>query len=198
MARYCAKCGAEITEGSKFCKSCGASVGDTQQGTTNQKVQAKTVSTNRKSGKKAPMVIGIIAVIVVVLAGVGIKNAATSVPDYEKPLKYEIDGINKNNTKTYKKAFLDGDAPTGDEYLKGYLKEIKKISYEVESVDNISVMGLLDTIAVRGIQSKDIQDAKTLEVSLKAKTEDGEHTTTIEFDVIKVDDQWYALDDILY
>ena len=26
----------------------------------------------------------------------------------------------------------------------------------------------------------------------------GEHTTTIEFDVIKVDDQWYALDDILY
>ena len=185
MARYCAKCGAEVTEGSKFCKSCGAPVGDTQQGTTNQKVQAKTVSTNRKSGKKAPMVIGIIAVIVVVLAGVGIKNAATSVPDYEKPLKYEIDGINKNNTKTYKKAFLDGD-------------EIKKISYEVESVDNISVMGLLDTIAVRGIQSKDIQDAKTLEVSLKAKTEDGEHTTTIEFDVIKVDDQWYALDDILY
>ena len=82
--------------------------------------------------------------------------------------------------------------------LKGILKEIKKISYEVESVDNISVMGLLDTIAVRGIQSKDIQDAKTLEVSLKAKTEDGEHTTTIEFDVIKVDDQWYALDDILY
>lgn len=194
MARYCAKCGAEVTEGSKFCKSCGTPVGDTQQGTTNQKVQAKTVSTNRKSGKKAPMVIGIIAVIVVVLAGVGIKNAATSVPDYEKPLKYEIDGINKNNTKTYKKAFLDGDAPTGDEYL----KEIKKISYEVESVDNISVMGLLDTIAVRGIQSKDIQDAKTLEVSLKAKTEDGEHTTTIEFDVIKVDDQWYALDDILY
>ena len=33
MARYCAKCGAEITEGSKFCKSCGASVGDTQKGT---------------------------------------------------------------------------------------------------------------------------------------------------------------------
>ena len=144
------------------------------------------------------MVIGIIAVIAVVLAGVGIKNVATSVPDYEKPLKYEIDGINKNNTKTYKKAFLDGDAPTGDEYLKGYLKEIKKISYEVESVENISVMGLLDTIAVMGIQSKDIQDAKTLEVSLEAETEDGEHTTTVEFYVIKFDDQWYALSDLLY
>ena len=194
MARYCAKCGAEVTEGSKFCKSCGTPVGDTQQGTTNQKVQAKTVSTNRKSGKKAPMVIGIIAVIVVVLAGVGIKNAATSVPDYEKPLKYEIDGINKNNTKTYKKAFLDGDAPTGDEYL----KEIKKISYEVESVDNISVMGLLDTIAVRGIQSKDIQDAKTLEVGLKVETEDGEQAVTVEFDVIKVHGRWYALYDLSY
>ena len=60
------------------------------------------------------MVIGIIAVIAVVLAGVGIKNVATSVPDYEKPLKYEIDGINKNNTKTYKKAFLNEEAPTSD------------------------------------------------------------------------------------
>ena len=68
----------------------------------------------------------------------------------------------------------------------------------MEDVEDSSGMGILDTIAVRGIQSEDIQDAKTLEVSLKAKTEDGEHTTTIEFDVIKVDDQWYALDDILY
>ena len=31
MARYCAKCGAGVTEGSKFCKSCGTLVGDTQQ-----------------------------------------------------------------------------------------------------------------------------------------------------------------------
>ena len=214
MARYCAKCGAEVTEGSKFCKSCGAPVGDTQQGTTNQKVQAKTVSTNRKSGKKAPMVIGIIAVIVVVLAGVGIKNVATSVPDYEKPLKYEIDGKGyviyspekgsfscielHGNIKTYKKAFLDEKTSTGDENLKEYMKEIKKVSYEVESVENISVMGLLDTIAVMGIQSKDIQDAKTLKVSLEAKTEDGEHATTVEFDVIKINDQWYALGDLLY
>lgn len=39
------------------------------------------------------MVIGIIAVIAVVLAGVGIKNVATSIPDYE------IDGINKKHIK---------------------------------------------------------------------------------------------------
>ena len=198
MARYCAKCGAEITEGSKFCKSCGASVGDTQKGTVNQKVSVKAAPVNRKSGKKKSMVIGIIAVIAVVLAGVGIKNVATSVPDYEKPLKYEIDGINKNNTKTYKKAFLNEETSIGDENLKEYMKEIKNVSYEVESVENISVMGLLDTIAVMGIQSKDIQDAKTLKVSLEAKTEDGEHTTTVEFYVIKFDDQWYALSDLLY
>ena len=45
------------------------------------------------------MVIGIIAVIAVVLAGEGIKNVATSIPDYEKPLRYEIDGINKKHIK---------------------------------------------------------------------------------------------------
>ena len=99
MARYCAKCGAEITEGSKFCKSCGASVGNTQEGRVNQKVSAKAAPVSRKSGKKKTMVIGIIAVIAVVLAGVGIKNVATSIPDYEKPLRYEIDGINKKHIK---------------------------------------------------------------------------------------------------
>ena len=57
MARYCAKCGAEITEGSKFCKSCGASVGNTQEGRVNQKVSAKAAPVSRKSGKKKPMVI---------------------------------------------------------------------------------------------------------------------------------------------
>ena len=198
MARYCAKCGAEITEGSKFCKSCGASVGDTQKGTVNQKVSVKAAPVSRKSGKKTPMVIGIIAVIAVVLAGVGIKNVATSVPDYEKPLKYEIDGINKNNTKTYKKAFLNEEAPTSDEYIKKYMKEIKKISYEVEDVEDSSGMGLLDTITVGGIQSEDIQDAKRLEVGLKVETEDGEQAVTVGFDVIKVHGRWYALYDLLY
>lgn len=78
MARYCAKCGAEITEKSKFCKRCGASVGDTQKGTVNQKVSVKAAPVRRKNGKKNPMVIGIIAVIAVVLAGVGIKNVAST------------------------------------------------------------------------------------------------------------------------
>ena len=93
---------------------------------------------------------------------------------------------------------MNEEVPTSDEHIKEYTKEIKKISYEVESVENISAMGLLDTIAVMGIQSKDIQDAKTLKVSLEAKTEDGEHETTVEFDVIKINDQWYALGDLLY
>ena len=93
---------------------------------------------------------------------------------------------------------MNEETSIGDENLKEYMKEIKNVSYEVESVENISVMGLLDTIAVMGIQSKDIQDAKTLEVSLEAETEDGEHTTTVKFYVIKFDDQWYALSDLLY
>ena len=93
---------------------------------------------------------------------------------------------------------MNEEVPTSDEHIKEYTKEIKKISYEVESVENISAMGLLDTIAVMGIQSKDIQDAKTLEVGLKVETEDGEQAVTVEFDVIKINDQWYALGDLLY
>ena len=69
---------------------------------------------------------------------------------------------------------MNEEVPTSDEHIKEYTKEIKKISYEVEDVEDSSGMGILDTIAVRGIQSEDIQDAKTLEVGLKVETEDGE------------------------
>ena len=93
---------------------------------------------------------------------------------------------------------MNEEVPTSDEHIKEYTKEIKKISYEVEDVEDSSGMGILDTIAVRGIQSEDIQDAKTLKVSLEAKTEDGEHTTTVEFYVIKVHGRWYALYDLSY
>ena len=93
---------------------------------------------------------------------------------------------------------MNEEVPTSDEHIKEYTKEIKKISYEVAEVEDSSGMGILDTIAVRGIQSEDIQDAKTLEVGLEAKTEDGEHATTVEFYVININDQWYALGDLLY
>ena len=79
MGQFCKKCGKPLRDAAKFCPSCG------------QKVE--------EADEKKTMVIGIIAVIAVVLAGVGIKNVATSIPDYEKPLRYEIDGINKKHIK---------------------------------------------------------------------------------------------------
>lgn len=196
MSKYCSKCGAEITEGSKFCKSCGAPVENTQATATNQKIQKEANS--QKKGKKTPVIIGIITVVVLIFAGLGIKNMGIGVADYEKPLKYEVDGINKNNMKTYKKAFVDGESSYSDDSLKEYLKEVKKISYNVESVDNISVMGLLNSINVLGIQSKDIEDAKKLEVEFEVKDAEGDkRTATIDFDVVKLGGKWYALTDLL-
>lgn len=196
MSKYCSKCGAEITEGSKFCKSCGAPVENTQSRATNQKIQKEANS--QKKGKKTPVIIGIIAVVVLIFAGLGIKNMGIGISDYEKPLKYEVDGINKNNVKTYKKAFVDGESSYSDDSIKEYLKEVKKISYNVESVDNISVMGLLNSINVLGIQSKDIEDAKKLEVEFEVKDAEGDkRTATIDFDVVKLGGKWYALTDLL-
>ena len=68
-------------------------------GSDNKTETPKNNSKTESSEAKKTMVIGIIAVIAVVLAGVGIKNVATSIPDYEKPLRYEIDGINKKHIK---------------------------------------------------------------------------------------------------
>ena len=196
MSKYCSKCGAEITEGSKFCKNCGAPVENTQATAANQKTQKKVNS--QKKGKKTPVIIGIIAVVVLIFAGLGIKNMGIGVADYEKPLKYQVDGINKNSVKTYKKAFVNGESYYSDASLKEQLKEVKKVSYKIESVDNISAMGLLNSINVLGIQSKDIEDAKELEVEFEIKDAEGDkRTATIDFDVVKLGGKWYALMDLL-
>lgn len=200
MSKYCSKCGAEITEGSKFCKNCGAPVENAEVSIENQKLgKQKRQTDHQKKEKKTPMILGIVAVLIVILAGLGIKNIGVGVAAYEKPLKYEIDGINKNSVKTYKKAFRNQIASCSDDEIKDGFKDVKSISYQVESVENISMMGLLKTINVLGIESKDIEDAKKLRVVLQGKDADGEKIDTdIDFEVVQLDGKWYALTDLLY
>ena len=61
------------------------------------------------------------------------------------------------------------------------------------------MMGLLKTINVLGIESKDIEDAKKIRVVLQGKDADGEKIDTdIDFEVVQLDGKWYALTDLLY
>ena len=96
MGKYCPKCGTEITEGMKFCKQCGAFV------ETKNEVDNKVLKVQMKKNKASLMVIRV-AVVVIALCIIFISKLGSDfgIPDYEKPLKYQIDGINKNNKRKY-------------------------------------------------------------------------------------------------
>lgn len=191
MGKYCPKCGAEVTEGTKFCKQCGALVG------TKNQVTNKVVNVQAKKRNKTP-IMAIAAVVVVVILCITFVSKLSSglgVPDYEKPLKYQIDGINKNDTKKYLSSFSE---KVRDHYdrddLPEYFKEVKKISYQVTGTKEMSGMSVLDTLAVLGISTKDIEEAKTLEIELDVEATTGEKdTVSWEFNVVKMNGKWYAL-----
>lgn len=75
-----------------------------------------------------------------------------------------------------------------------YFKEVKKISYQVTGTKEMSGMSVLDTLAVLGISTKDIEEAKTLEIELDVEATTGEKdTVSWEFNVVKMNGKWYAL-----
>ena len=190
MSKFCSKCGTEITEGSKYCKKCGAPV----------EVQSEknfVVKNSIVQKKKAPygLLAGIVIAIVVVISLLVKIGGSLGVPDYEKPLKCQIDGINKNNPDKFLSSFTSsGRSYYENDSLKEDLKEIKKISYQVTGTSDLSFSSLLDTVAVLGFSSQDIEDAKALETEIKYKTADGEEgSTTTEFDVVEINGKWYAI-----
>lgn len=137
----------------------------------------------------------VVVVVVLCIAFISKLSSGLGVPDYEKPLKYQIDGINKNDTKKYLSSFSE---KVRDHYdrddLPEYFKEVKKISYQVTGTKEMSGMSVLDTLAVLGISTKDIEEAKTLEIELDVEATTGEKdTVSWEFNVVKMNGKWYAL-----
>ncbi len=191
MGRFCPKCGAEIAEGTKFCKKCGALV------ESKNEMNNKVMKVQKKKSNKTP-IMAIAAVVVVVILCVTFISKLSSgigVPAYEKPLKCQVDGINKNDKKKYLSSFL---SETQDHYdgsdLESLIDEVKKVSYEVTGEREMSVMSVLDTLGVLGVSSKDIEEAKTLEVQLDAETSSGETgTANVDFNVVKINGKWYAI-----
>lgn len=194
MGKYCSKCGNELQEGIKFCKKCGAAVQETQP-----EINVAKPTVRKKKVNKMRIIIGAVAAVIIIACVALISGVISniSVPDYEKPLKAQMDGINKNDTKKYIDSLLETEKVGYDtEYLMDSMKEVKSVSYNVAETKKMSVSSLLGTGAVLGFSMKDVQDAMTLVVDLNYRGTDGDGSRQIEFDVVKLNDKWYAVTDL--
>ena len=192
MGKYCSKCGTELQEGAKFCKKCGAAVAGVQKA-------ASSTRTVEKRNKK-PVIIGTIAAVVIIGIIVLISGMISNlqVPAYEKPLKAQVEGINNNDTKKYISSFIETERDGYDtEYLQELMKEVKSISYEVVSSEKMSSASVLNTGLTLGFVTKDVEDALTLIVDFKVQGPNGEKKTmNADFDVVKINNKWYAITDM--
>lgn len=192
MGKYCSKCGTELQKGAKFCKKCGAAVAGVQKA-------ASSTRTVEKRNKK-PVIIGTIAAVVIIGIIVLISGMISNllVPAYEKPLKAQVEGINNNDTKKYISSFIETERDGYDtEYLQELMKEVKSISYEVVSSEKMSSASVLNTGLTLGFATKDVEDALTLSVDFKVQGSNGEKKTmNADFDVVKINNKWYAITDM--
>ena len=192
MGKYCSKCGTELQKGAKFCKKCGAAVAGVHKA-------ASSTRTVEKRNKK-PVIIGTIAAVVIIGIIVLISGMISNllVPAYEKPLKAQVEGINNNDTKKYISSFIETERDGYDtEYLQELMKEVKSISYEVVSSEKMSSASVFNTGLTLGFATKDVEDALTLSVDFKVQGPNGEKKTmNADFDVVKINNKWYAITDM--
>ncbi|MCR5439825.1 MAG: DUF4352 domain-containing protein [Selenomonas sp.] len=133
---FCPNCGAEIQDGSKFCSSCGASTGVSQQANSNQAVPKKgTTKTIKKSssgfsvGKIIAIVVGFIFLVVIMVSCMSAfyltknENASTETAQTES----------NETAKNTRGDAKDKDNSVGKNLYKEKMKNGQEVVYGVSS-----------------------------------------------------------------
>lgn len=188
MAKYCSKCGEVISEGSKFCKKCGASVNSQME----KKSEVVKVKKNKVWIPVVVIAVAIIGICITLFSGVA---SNIGVPAYEKPLKTQIDAINKRDTEKYLSSFSSKVREYHESpYLINYMKEVKKASYKVQSTEDISSAYLLSDLAISQQSISEISAAKKMKVEYTFELPGGgKKTMTDTFYVIEMNGEWSAV-----
>lgn len=214
MAKYCEKCGTEITDNTKFCKTCGAPVSAPQPQTPVEKAPRK-----KHTGKIILAVVAVLLVLsaVVVVPKVKRKIELAKVPAYERPLKIQADAMNEDDydyywdayPKQYVKAYKDGEADIQsgrtEERMKEQFDAVENVKYKVLEVedDDDSIEGMEEYFEKKGWPKMKIKSMKRLYIDISCQYSDDimdiewagkKDRFTDGYYVIKVGNKWYSLD----
>lgn len=125
------------------------------------------------------------------------ENMFNDIPDYEIPLKYQVEAYNQQNSELFYKSMKiqKGYLPEWDDYMEEEIKSVVGIVYEIYSVSDYDPKSNIDPDIYE--QEKDIYDkleeGKIIRIGYDKTEADGNtyHGST-NFKVYKMDEQWYA------
>lgn len=194
MAKYCAVCGKELKEGSKFCMGCGNPITPTEKMTSAPKKKPVTPIKWNINWKKFSKV-GIIGIVAVLLASGGVflvkqKNA------YKQPFENLEKAVNERDVKLMESVFVKGDMEADMENgFAGDMAELEQDGVHVQ----IDVLGK-ETVDIRETSEKGrkyFRQIKADEVALAgvrmvmhSDTEESASAVASVI-VVKIDGNWY-------
>lgn len=215
MAKFCAKCGSELKEGTKFCTKCGNPVRENAEKNQQEKVQTETpvipaMTKNVTNGKKLtfkPVAMITIPVILIIAIFFGISGSK----GYEKPVKYLEKGVNERDLNTLLKAFPEDlgavantlsegadDLVSSDFITQSLMDNFFNVEGEIEleiagkeKLDKKEIMSVLsDEYDIPPMQLKDVKKAYILDLDATIIFEGEENSKNLQIPVVKQDGKW--------
>ncbi len=171
--KFCTKCGAQITEGTKFCMSCGNPLPVDASGAAATAVVKKPI--NKKLLKK--IIIGAVAVLVVVLVVVGVIFGIKALKKYKmdptKYMKVEITGFDEKGVAkaSFDPEFYSKFAGLIDKDLADELDD-DKMTYEkaakiFEDSDNDNLAELFDSLEIKLDKDSELKNGDKVKATLE-------------------------------
>lgn len=221
MAKFCTKCGRELTAGNKFCPGCGAPVpADTvNQGTvptqggmpaySEMQGSAGGISSPMgysagipaaKAKSKIPVLAAGAAVIIIVLF---IVVKLMSGGGYKKPIENLEKGLNKQDVKLITSAFAGGEIPDSEivDLFEGigsfvdYKVEIDIIGEQKIPKADIEYV-LSEEYDVDEIYAKSASAAYVLDIAMSISMGDYSDSETDKIPVAKINGKWVIPEDL--
>ncbi len=215
MAKFCAKCGSELKEGTKFCTKCGNPVQENAEMNQQSKerpvmpVITGTVNNGKKLNFKAMKSIAMIAIPVILIVAIFLGISGSK--GYEKPIKYLEEGVNERDLNTLMKAFSEDleavantlakgadDLISSDFITESLMDNLFDIEGEIdleiigkEKLDKKEILSVLsDEYDIPPMQLKDVKEAYILDVDATIKFEGEEDSDDMQIPVVKQDGKW--------
>lgn len=220
MAKFCSKCGSEITGNVKFCSKCGAPVPGAAQGAGGAQGYGGTQGAGGAQGyggtqgaggaqnygnygaaapaRKKSIIpvfaIGAAAVLVVVFIFVKIFGGG----NYKSPIEKLEKGMNNQDVKLMSEAFIDGEGIADSEAADLFSSFGGIIDYEIKldvvgekKLDKSAIVQVLtEDYYVDAVYASQAKAAYILEVKMTMKMGEYSEDNTDEIPVAKIDGKW--------
>lgn len=183
---FCKNCGAQLSDGAKFCNSCGASINGTPSTSDNT-----IPTTNKNTKKKFP--IGIIAIVAVVIAAIYLFSGSGG--SYEKTVDNFFEGLFEADGKlfvsTFSEAFIEEQIESNGYRNKAVLTERLQDNLDELAEEYVDELGKNWKYSYEIIDVAEYDDEVEITVSIELSGKKNEESDVWILSLSKDGSKWY-------